>query len=367
MRGVEVLAISVLVLIAWAPQFTEQKGDLIDYTCLLFSHDVKRSLAVNAGHDPISGKYKVERPQGPCSYDLARHHIIPNSELLRFFRLALRNANQGPTRTALIGLFTKLTNAAVQRMAPAPVDVGGLLHDIEVMDAGAHFPDEAWPLRELHGDNEASAMLTLRSFAEWMPFNFFRGPSGKNRVDDAGDQFEDACERIVGDDNLNYLRGAYQYMRRYIATQEHEYLAPVISIFEQMLDTVPDGYRPYTPSDWMLVEVVNGQCKFRLKRGNESRRKRRDVIYDRFLTLLGDDFSDPYCLATQINVLTEMQRGNFWFDRSQNDLLDLKAHNLVSTKKILDAVEFIGLEEDDYWSFKTWIVISRFHILLFSF
>lgn len=353
MRGMQAVLLAVIVLVVWSPRATEQKGDLIDFTCLLYTRDVKRTFALKAGYEGLQGKYKEQAGNGPCSYDLSRHHIIPNSDLLRFFRKALIEANNDNIHNDLIRFYTKLANAAIARISP-DLPSQRIRDNVAGLSWRSRLPEEPWPIQALFGNDETDGMYALRSFSEWMPFNFFKGPSGKNRVDDPENGFEETCDRIAGTENLDNLRNAYRNITTFLASGNYEEFAHVIIIFETMLDRVPNGYRGYTPSDWLLVGQVRNQCKFRLKTVGERRRRRREAVE------AADDFSDPFCLDTQVNILKKIKSDAFWYDSGHDQLVDLEQLNLVSTKKVLDAVASEGLEEDAYWSFRTWIVIFDF-------
>ncbi|XP_031636938.1 uncharacterized protein LOC116349575 isoform X2 [Contarinia nasturtii] len=204
----------------------------------------------------------------PCTYDLARHHIIAYSKVKEFFETAAVNVKNRELRRRLAKLFEKL---ATHPNEPMNED-----DHTSLFERNAFEKELSTPL-QLLGIGSYDARRVAISLIRWIPFNIFKGPAAKNRVDDPKNGFEENAGRIVNADtrdNLENLHILYDNMINYVNTDSVDNFKNSINLMEHLLIAVPKGYRDFTMSDWELVGIqIKGHtklCKFRIKSIDES-------------------------------------------------------------------------------------------------
>lgn len=88
-------------------------------------------------------------------------------------------------------------------------------------------------------------------------------------------------------------------------------------------------------------------------------RTEKDAPYSRHLRrrrsndIMSTIMDDPYCLKTQDTLAEGLAKGSFWLDKNTGTLFDLDSLNLVSAKRIVDAVDKVHIN-NTYESWKDW-------------
>lgn len=198
---------------------------------------------------------------------MARHHIVAYSRVKEFFETADQNVKNRELRRRLVNLYEKLAANANNHK---PLNGNDLINLAET-----NVETEVSPSFYLLGSTYDVRRMAS-SLIRWMPFNIFKGPAARNRVDDPKNGFEGGAGRIVNaeiPDNLENLQKLYENMKKYIDTDGVDSFKNSITLMENLLVRVPKGYRNFTLSDWELVGIqIKGHtklCKFRIKNKDE--------------------------------------------------------------------------------------------------
>lgn len=90
-------------------------------------------------------------------------------------------------------------------------------------------------LRKFFRNNEVKITGSL---VRCMPFNIFKGPAAKNRIDDPKDGFEENSGRFVNTvthNNLDNLRDLHTHKKGYICTNNFENVESSMDLMENLL------------------------------------------------------------------------------------------------------------------------------------
>eukprot|EP01084_Bolivina_argentea_P203453 347494_1 len=173
----------------------------------------------------------------------SRHHIIPHSQLKRFWDKSIA----GNRLAQLMPMITKLTrNRDLDLPAVTQAIMGNL-----AAGADGHANGAAPP-----GDNVARIM---QAFC-WMPCNLFVGPNGNRRVDDPQDVFEFSALSIVGPKQFGLLLNAYDLIRDINTAAAPLTAAQVTHVITLLTNDICTGQQPryyrFERRKWTIVPQI---------------------------------------------------------------------------------------------------------------
>lgn len=305
----------------------ENGAQVLSPECLLF--DEFEKFPASVGGFPSSGNF-VRFRNGRRSV-AARYHIIPASEIRLFAKKALSDGNH---RLEFTNFLEKLIANARSR--------GTLIeHGIEesLQDLGnTTFLRKSWRVSENSGE---WIRTIVHALVTWLPFNFFVGPV--QRGDSTANKFETNVEPIVGHYVFKKLSLLKDEINNFTQTGSGSFFHNAMLTMDALLVAAPTSYEIHR-DNWIFDES-KGTYQIR----SQSRVDKHDKLAAEINFTVD---ADPYCLNTQNYVTEGLTDEELWYQNETSTLWNLKALNLVTTKKIVDSVKnYRFLEACGSWKF----------------
>eukprot|EP01084_Bolivina_argentea_P203452 347493_1 len=169
----------------------------------------------------------------------SRHHIIPHSQLKRFWDKSIA----GNKLTQLMPMIIKLRDNRDLNLPPATQAIMTNLAEVTDKHANGEPP----------GDNVAKIM---QAFC-WMPCNLFVGPNGNRRVDDPQDVFEFSALSIVGPKQFGLLLNAYDAIRDINTASGPPTITQVKHVITLLKDiNIKPRYYRFERRKWTIVPQI---------------------------------------------------------------------------------------------------------------
>lgn len=313
----------------------------VDFSCLIIPNGSRNRPRVSEVMDyNLRHGLGLSSRRQPCSFALARHHVIPFNVLRDFFNLLFQQSIGHRGISFQLGDFISkiLVNAVARENAALGVsndpteNLANLRNSLSVYGNEDELyngivnlfdfyrlPQNPLDLANIvingrleDAETVERMKVIVQAALSWMPFNLFEGPSGEYRSDDPGDEFEENAALPVGEENLNALRRAYDRMRSYVQNSVTD-TTDVRYVFENLNEVrlrSPNGYGPYSPDEWIEEQPIQKRpnvwlCRFHIRPlPNPSSYPNRVVRYGRHVN---NDKpiafnKDPFCLVTAIKL-----------------------------------------------------------------
>lgn len=192
-----------------------------------------------------------------CIFGLSRHHIIPYNTLRDFFNKASdRSVIDQRTSDKLYTFYEKLIDSLGQRVRAIDVheDIANCAVTHGSESVCKTFPNlpQASPNRIFPKTEATKTIEIIKSTVAWMPFNLFDGPSGTNRMNDPGYDFENDAASIVGATKFAKLKSIFDGMRTYVRNSNVDVFGRVIDEILPELDSI--SYNHFQEYQWQYVE-----------------------------------------------------------------------------------------------------------------
>lgn len=110
---------------------------------------------------------------------------------------------------------------------------------------------------------------------------------------------------------------------------------------------------PYTFDPDLWIETPGETAKYHIRTkydlpDSRHLRRRRGISSNDISSEIAED---PYCLKADHTLATDLINSTFWVNPKTDSLQDLEALNLITTKKIVSAVQVIKRSEFASWKY----------------
>lgn len=232
-----------------------------DFTC----------LEITARPDIIDNGFRGLNPNNinrthdkGCSFTLSRHHIIPYSLVRDAFNLALQKAAWDIRLKSAIYVLVDGAIENARHRTHYHADAESL--NAMSTEAEQQFAITALPRRPfIIGPNsgESRRVSLIQASLVWAPFNWFEGPSPRNRENDPGDNFDYESKAIISEGLYNRLRDLNSDLQCFKSSpSDVDCFIRAADEWKRLYDWEPFGHHRFSLIKWTLTRIVGTQCKF---------------------------------------------------------------------------------------------------------